>query len=184
MKYLLKLIHEECGGNKAVVDSIWSEIQSEVEEVEEVEEEVVETHLDKHISPPPTHYVGKKWSFTPFNSVINPNNCHIRRSKRGGDREQIFHQCTRKATEKHGYCQGCIDLSIERDSKHPPHTKHRIGIDGDIRIWGGLPEDHGRSIRDNAHGNWLVHCVCQGRVLHYQKDIPEEIITKFNLPRV
>jgi len=56
MKYLLKLIHEECGGDKAVVDSIWSEIQSEVdeeveeeevEEVEEVEEEELETHLDE-----------------------------------------------------------------------------------------------------------------------------------------
>jgi len=39
MKYLLKLIHEECGGDKAVVDSLWSEIQSEVEEVEEVDDE-------------------------------------------------------------------------------------------------------------------------------------------------
>jgi hypothetical protein len=40
MKYLLKLIHEECGGDKAVVDSIWSEIQSEVEEEVEVEKVV------------------------------------------------------------------------------------------------------------------------------------------------
>ena len=36
MKYLLKLIHEECGGDKAVVDSIWSDIQSEVEEGQQV----------------------------------------------------------------------------------------------------------------------------------------------------
>ena len=45
MKYLLKLIHEECGGDKTVVDSLWSEIQSEVEEVEEV----METQPDDNI---------------------------------------------------------------------------------------------------------------------------------------
>ena len=157
------------------------------------DEELV-THLSPPPSPPlPTrsHYTGKKWNFKPFNSVINPHNCHVRRSKtlktvKGETiiREEIFHQCTRKATEKHGYCQGCIDKSVERDSQFGTHTTHRVGLDGDIRIWGGIPEDHGRSIRDNAHGNWLAQCVCQGKILHYHKDIPEDIIRKYNLPRI
>ena len=158
------------------------------EDSEDSDDELFEDAVENTIVTPEVSnitYTGKKWSFIPFNSIINPKQCHVRRSKTlKGKNVEIFHQCTRKATEMHGYCQGCIDKSTERDSQYGTHTTHRVGIDGDIRIWGGSPEDHGRSIRDNAHGNWLDQCVCQSKSLYYCKDIPEEIIRKYNLPRI
>jgi hypothetical protein len=197
MKYLLKLIHKECGGDKAIVDSLWSEIQSEVEEVEE--EEVMETHLDKHISPhttprkkgipkKPKKIPGSQYRFAEFTAEnvedISAKSCHIRREKKV-DGVTHFYQCSKTATKRGGYCSGCIKTHATRAAKYPDAPgQMAISMDGDIRIVGGTPEMVAGIIRDEQHRGYLQFGVCApcAGPVKYLRPIPAGIVAEYNLP--
>ena len=115
--------------------------------------------------------------------------CHKRTVKETnikGQKTYDFFQCGGVATEKHGYCQRCLDTHKKRMEDHSEYEgtgDMKCLMDGDIRIIGGTPKEITGIVRDDAHASFLDQGVCQGKPITHLVPIPEDIIIKYNLPR-
>lgn len=133
---------------------------------------------------------GSQYQFAPFTEEdaedLSAKKCHTRRMKRVDGVHQFF-QCSKDAEVRGGYCSGCIKTHQQRaDKGFFKEGDMAIGTDGDIRIWGGTPEQVTGGIRDENHYGFIKFGVCGGGdkpITHMGRPIPEEIITQFNLPR-
>ena len=113
---------------------------------------------------------------------INPDKCHIRRCPKPNGIHK-FQQCRSRATKRGGYCQTCIQTHEKNLLRYPPNGQMKISVDGDIRIWGGKPEQVCGIIRDTCHNEFLSKGVCQDLPLQHIVKIPDDIIKEYNLPK-
>ena len=176
-----------------------SRIGYEEEEEEEDKEVEIPVTPSTPVTPPTPPKVSKKarrgkvpgssYKFHPFTEDdardISAGYCHTRRQKII-DGVHHFHQCSRRATIRGGYCAGCHKTHETRTEKYagaPGDMK--ISVDGDIRIVGGTPEQVVGIIRDDLHRGFIQFGICEngyaGPVKHL-KPIPDEIMKLYNLP--
>jgi hypothetical protein len=124
-------------------------------------------------------------------ACIIDTKCHTRRVKNVGG-VWHFHQCRSNATEKHGYCQGCLDKTESDFEKAVGAVSGlcgeggRVHRDGDIRLWGGEASEVAGWIDPRNHIGFLTQNICENdpndTKLHYIKKVPKSIRHKYGLP--
>ena len=137
----------------------------------------------------------RQWPSVQFSAddadCISASLCHNRRcSKIAG--KWAFSQCKAKATMKHGYCQRCLDTTAAAAEKKGGATDcvgegGRVPRDGDIRLWGGKPEEIvGYVDPVGDHHGFLTQTIGENdpdnTALHYIKKVPKRIRALYGLP--